>query len=73
MNYSKVKEDTKECDSKLQIGKNRLAGTLKLGANAIKLFYSPNTKRVYGTRSLDKRYGWERRGTDVTAEIDVPF
>jgi len=71
MNYSKAKE-TDNFDSKLQIGKNRLAGTLKLGENAIQLLYSPHTKRVYEVRSLDKHYGWEKDPVPVD-EIDVPF
>ena len=72
LNYSKAKETETEFDSRLQIGKNRLAGVLKLGDNAIKLVYSPKTKRVYGMRSLDKHYGWEREPMPVE-DIDVPF
>lgn len=72
LNYSKAKETETEFDSRLQIGKNRLAGVLKLGDNAIKLVYSPKTKRVYGMRSLDKHYGWEREQMPVE-DIDVPF
>lgn len=71
LNYSKAKESD-NFDSRLQIGKNRLAGTLKLGDNAIPLIYSPKTKRVYGVRSLDKHYGWEREPV-VVDDIDVPF
>lgn len=72
LSYSRAKEDDQH-DSNLQVGKNRLVGTLRRGDNAIKMMYSPKTKRVYAFRSLDKRYGWERQGTDVTVEIDVPF
>ena len=71
MNYSRVR-DSDECDCKLQISKNRLAGVLKLGSDAIPLRYSAITKRVFGTRSLDKRYGWELKPIPVT-DIDVPF
>ena len=60
-------------DCELVISKNRLAGTLRMGADKILLNYSAKTKRVFGLRSLNKRYGWEKQGTDVTAEIDVPF
>ena len=67
-----IKEKLQNYDSKLEIGKNRLAGTLKLGKNAIQLIYSPKTKRVYGIRSLDKHYGWEREPITVN-DIDVPF
>lgn len=72
INYSRAKEEDQH-DSNIQVGKNRLVGTLKRGDNAIKMVYSPSTKRVYAYRSLDKHYGWEKQMTDVTAEIDVPF
>lgn len=71
MNYSKAPEGS-EGDSVLQIGKNRLAGVLKLGKDGIQLKYSAKTKRVFGVRSLDKRYGWEKEPILVT-DIDVPF
>lgn len=71
MSYSRARED-EGCDGKLQIGKNRLAGVLKLGKDAIPLMYSAKTKRVFGSRSMDKRYGWERQPIQVY-DIDVPF
>ena len=71
LNYSRAKEGS-EYDSLLQIGKNRLSGTLKLGKDGIPLNYSAKTKRVFGVRSLAKRYGWEREPIRVT-DIDVPF
>ena len=71
MSYSRAKEGS-DYDSLLQIGKNRLSGTLKLGKNGIPLCYSPNTKRVFGQRSLTKHYGWEKEPIRVD-EIDVPF
>lgn len=72
MNYGRAKEGA-EHDSELEISKNRLAGTLKMGADKILLNYSAKTKRVTGTRELNRHYGWEQMGTDVTDEIDVPF
>ena len=72
INYSRAKDEDQH-DSNIQVGKNRLVGTLRRGENAIKMVYSPKTKRVYEERSLDKHYGWEQMGTDVTDEIDVPF
>ena len=72
LNYSRAAEG-EDYDSLLQIGKSRLVGILKLGKNGIPLNYSPISKRVFGLRSLTKHYGWEKNGTDVTAEIDVPF
>jgi len=71
MNYSRAKEGA-EYDSLLEIGKNRLTGDLYLGANGIQLNYSKVTKRVFGTRSLAKHYGWENEPIQVQ-EIDVPF
>ena len=71
MNYGRAKEGT-DHNSELEISKNRLAGTLKIGADKILLNYSAVTKRVTGIRELNRRYGWEK-GTDVTGEIDVPF
>ena len=72
MNYSRSKGDA-DHDCELSISKNRLAGTLRMGAEKILLNYSAKTKRVTGVRSLDRHYGWEKTGTDVTNEIDVPF
>ena len=71
MCYSRAKQGA-DHDGELVISKNRLAGTLKMGADSIKLNYSPKTKRVFEVRTLDKHYGWERGYTEVD-EIDVPF
>ena len=71
LNYSRAKE-TDSFDSLLQIGKSRLVGTLKLGKDGIPLNYSAKTKRVFGNRSLDKHYGWEKEPIPAD-EIDVPF
>lgn len=71
MNYSRAKEEDAH-DSNIQVGKNRLVGTLRRGSNAIKMMYSPKTKRVFAMRSLDKHYGWEKVPVQVF-DIDVPF
>lgn len=71
MNYSRDKSGT-GAESLLQIGKNRLSGILKLGADAIQLTYSARDKRVTGARSLRKRYGWEKQ-PETVVDIDVPF
>ena len=71
MNYGRAKEGS-DHDSELEISKNRLAGTLRMGTGKILLNYSAKTKRVTGERELGKRYGWEKQGTVVT-DIDVPF
>lgn len=72
MSYGRAKDED-PYDSRLQIGKSRLVGILKLGADAIPLGYSPKSKRVFGLRSLDKRYGWEQQEPEPVDDIDVPF
>lgn len=72
LNYSRAKEGS-DHDCELEVSKNRLAGTLRMGANKILFNYSAKTKRVTGRRELNKRYGWEKKGTVLTEEIDVPF
>ena len=72
MSYDRAKEGA-DHDSELVISKNRLAGTLRMGANKIPLNYSAKTKRVTGMRSLHKRYGWENKDRYEVVEIDVPF
>ena len=72
MSYGRAKEGS-DHDSELVISKNRLAGTLRMGANKILLNYSAKTKRVTGMRSLNKRYGWEQKDRYEVVEIDVPF
>ena len=49
-----------------------MVGTLKLGKDGIPLNYSPKTKRVFGVKSIEKRYGWEKQPT-IVDDIDVPF
>ena len=71
MNYGRAKEGA-DHDSELEISKNRLAGTLRMGKNRIPLNYSAKTKRVTGIRELNRHYGWEK-GTEIEVEIDVPF
>ena len=72
MNYSRVRKEGSENNSLLEIGKNRLMGTLRLGKDGIPLNYSADDKRVCGLRSLEKRYGWEKK-TETVVDIDVPF
>jgi twinkle protein len=71
LNYSRAKEED-DFDSRLQIGKSRLVGILKLGKDAIPLNYSTKSKRVTGLRSMEKHYGWEKAPVPVE-DIDVPF
>ncbi len=70
--YSRAKAED-DYDSVLQVTKNRKTGRMRKGKDAIHLLYSEKSKRVKEVRSLDKHYGWEQTGTDVTDEIDVPF
>lgn len=72
LSYGRSKEN-EDGDSRLQVSKNRLAGTLKLGNDSILLNYSQKTKRVFGVRTLDKHYGWEKVQPVQVDMIDVPF
>lgn len=69
--YSKAKPDA-GYDADFQITKNRKFGKLRQGDDAIHLLYSAKSKRIKETRSLDKRYGWEREPI-LVQDIDVPF
>lgn len=72
MSYSRAKDD-EECDSKLQITKNRLTGKL---AKNIGLYYSPKTKRIFSKTSQVRRYGWEKEEhtwTELKVEDELPF
>jgi archaellum biogenesis ATPase FlaH len=72
MSYSRAKE-ADDCDSKLQITKNRLTGKL---AKDIELFYSPKTKRIFGRTSTIRRYGWEgvqTKWSEIADDDELPF
>lgn len=71
LNYGRSKEDA-DYDCELEVSKNRLAGTLRMGQYKILLNYSAKTKRVTGMRELNKHYGWEQKPVRVE-DIDVPF
>lgn len=72
MNYMRAR-DGADHESELSISKNRLAGTLRMGANKIPLHYSAKTKRVTGMRELEKHYGWEKKEMTLVDDIEVPF
>ena len=57
---------TDDCNSKLQITKNRLFGKYAVKDDAIKLMYSEKTKRIFSVDG-DRHYGWER----LTAEPET--
>lgn len=70
MSYQRVENG--ESDGVLQITKNRLKGKLAQGQNAIPLYYSEKTKRIFSRSSTVKHYGWE----NAPAESDdnkLPF
>lgn len=66
MAYKRVDRDGGSGGS-LTITKNRLKGVLAVGDNAVPLFYSPKTKRIFGESSRPRQYGWEKTTID-----DVP-
>ncbi|MBP5442245.1 MAG: AAA family ATPase [Treponema sp.] len=72
MSYDRAAESCTDHNSELVISKNRLAGTLRMGKDKILLNYSAKSKRVTGTRELNRHYGWEK-GTAQVVDIDVPF
>lgn len=78
MNYSRGNDPS---EGRVEITKNRLFGTLRHGeADAIRLRYSENTKRIFDDDGSPARvYGWERKGSvnwmDNAMEVDedLPF
>lgn len=71
MSYGRV--DNGDCDSKLQITKNRLTGKLAKGDNAIELFYSAKTKRIFSATSGTRHYGWEGKFYKKSTDEPLPF
>ena len=67
MSYQRVENDD-SCDSTLAITKNRLFGKYANKENAIKLFYSEKTKRIFPYGQYPKRYGWEKGFTPIMEE-----
>lgn len=67
MSYQRVENDD-SCDSTLFITKNRLFGKYANKENAIKLFYSEKTKRIFPYGQYPKRYGWEKGFTPIQDE-----
>lgn len=57
MSYQRSNAD--DCNSKLQITKNRLFGKYAIKDDAIKLMYSEKTKRIFSSDG-DRHYGWEK-------------
>ena len=74
MAYERSAEDDNTSDGKLQITKNRLTGKLALSDNAVKLFYSPDTKRISSASSSSRRqYGWDKISDPLDDLDEIPF
>lgn len=67
MSYQRVENDD-SCDSTLSITKNRLFGKYANKENAIKLFYSEKTKRIFPYGQYPRRYEWEKGFTPIRDE-----
>jgi len=67
MSYQRVEDE--EHDAQLLITKNRLFGKYANGDSAIRMYFSPSSRRVY-TQNADRHYGWEQ---DYTAEEELPL
>ena len=67
MSYQRVENDD-SCDSTLSITKNRLFGKYASKENAIKLFYSEKTKRIFPYGQYPRHYGWEKGFTPIMEE-----
>lgn len=65
MSYQRSKED--DCNSRLQITKNRLFGKYAAKEDAIKLMYSEKTKRIFSVDG-DRHYGWESISYEIQEE-----
>lgn len=69
MSYQR--SNTDDCNSKLQITKNRLFGKYAVKDEAIKLMYSEKTKRIFSVNG-DRHYGWEK-GLFPAEEEELPL
>ena len=63
---------TDDCNSRLQITKNRLFGKYAAKDDAIKLMYSEKTKRIFSVDG-DRHYGWELSGGYEEVEGELPL
>lgn len=67
MSYQRVENE--DYDARLLITKNRLFGRYANGDNAIKMWYSPSSKRIF-TNDDNRHYGWEN-GFDGEEELPL--
>ena len=77
LKYSRCNNEDYECDSLIKVTKNRIMGVLKTkNDDAIKVNYSPVTKRITGVNDrYEKRFGWERAkfmADRATAQNAIP-
>ena len=63
MSYGRVLNQ--DYDGKLEITKNRNEGKLAVGDGAIRLLYSPKSRRIFSGSSDARRYGWEKEQQTV--------
>ncbi|MBQ9252301.1 MAG: AAA family ATPase [Clostridia bacterium] len=54
------RDPERENSARIQILKNRLYGRLKAGENAVRLNFSPLTRRMFAPEEGRKVYGWEK-------------
>lgn len=78
LKYSRCNPDEYQCDSLIKVTKNRLLGVLRTtNDTAIKVNYSPKTKRIWCAALDDtasgasRHYGWEK--TKEYKEAVLPF
>lgn len=60
MSYQR--SDSTDCNSILQVTKNRLFGKYAVKDDAVRLMYSEKSKRIFSSDG-DKHYGWEKNFT----------
>ena len=65
MSYKRI-DDNDDYNGELQITKNRINGIHAMGKNAIKLNYSAKSKRITGSLSDNRKYGWEVESDNET-------
>ena len=60
MSYQR--SDSTDCNSILQVTKNRLFGKYAVKDDAVRLMYSEKSKRIFSSDG-DRHYGWEKNFT----------
>ena len=73
LSYKREATDDGGTGGKLSVSKNRLKGIWAIGDDAINLLYSPKTKRIFGTKSVARKYGWEKSNYTDSLVEELPF